>query len=194
MNVLDIIFNKFNITISVNIWVALAIVVLLLILNYFIFRTEIVEINEIPLGSFKLIINKKNREIAYKIWVELNTRKIGIPFDEENDVIIEIYNSWYAFFLATRELIKDIPPNKKSKELIDLTTSVLNECIRPHLTKWQARFRKWYNETETDGKSPQEKQKTFENYEEIVDDIKIINKAVIEYGDALYKIAFKNKK
>lgn len=190
MDILDVVFEKFNITISINVWLILTIVGVFLVLNCFVLRTEIVEINEIPLGSFKLKINKKNREIAYKIWVELNTRKIGIPYDEENDVIVEIYNSWYAFFIATRELIKDIPPNWKSKELIVLSTKILNDCIRPHLTKWQAKFRKWYEETEDKGKCPQEKQKQFRDYEELVDDIKKVNKVIVEYSDALYKIAF----
>lgn len=58
--------------------------------------------DEIILGigrnsSVKLKYNRKDQEVAYKLWVELSTRKIGLPFDQENDVITEVYNSWYDF-------------------------------------------------------------------------------------------------
>ena len=42
-----------------------------------------ITINEVNLGigdtSVKLVYNKKDQEIAYKLWVELSTRKIGLP-------------------------------------------------------------------------------------------------------------------
>ena len=74
------------------------------------------------------LIAKKDQEIAYKIWVELSTRKIGIPFEKEYDIIIEIYDSWYEFFKITRDLLKEIPVNKisHSNELILLT----EKCIK----------------------------------------------------------------
>jgi len=55
---------------------------------------------EIGIGSQKIKIKPSNEDlqIAYKLWVELSTRKIGIKIDEEHDVIIEVYNSWYEFF------------------------------------------------------------------------------------------------
>jgi hypothetical protein len=48
------------------------------------------EINEaeIGIGSSKIKIrpNKEDLQIAYQLWVELKTRKLGITVDEENDV------------------------------------------------------------------------------------------------------------
>ena len=75
-----------------------------------------ITIDEINLGigdsSVKLTYNKKDQEIAYKLWVELSTRKIGLMFDKEYDVITEVYNSWYEFFKIARELLKDIPVSR----------------------------------------------------------------------------------
>ena len=98
-------------------------------------------------SSVKLKYNRKDQEVAYKLWVELSTRKIGLPFDQENDVITEVYNSWYDFFKIARELLKDIPASRLpySNDLIKLTERVLNVGLRPHLTKWQAKYRQWYN-------------------------------------------------
>ena len=53
------------------------------------------EINEIELGigggRVKITPNHEDLQIAYKLWVELKTRKLGIAFDEQHDVIIEVY-------------------------------------------------------------------------------------------------------
>ena len=157
-------------------------------------------IDEVELGigtnsKVKIKFSREDREIAYKLWVEMSTRKIILPFDEENDVIVEVYDSWYSFFGIARGLLKDIPVEKlnSSKQLISVTDRVLNKCLRPHLTKWQARFRKWYN-LQLDSNSdltPQEIQYTYPHYNELVNELKAINKNIDYYGEVLKKLAFK---
>ncbi len=155
-----------------------------------------IEVDEVSLGigdsSIKLKYNKKDQEIAYKLWVELNTRKIGLQFDENNDVIDEVYNSWYAFFAIARELLKDIPRSRLqlSTELITLTTKVLNEGLRPHLTIWQAKYRKWYRLQDKDERSPQEIQRDFPEYSDLINDLLKTNIRMIEYKNLMYQIAF----
>lgn len=144
---------------------------------------------ELGLGDQKISFrpNDTDRQIAYSIWVELSTRKIGLPINPEDDVISEIYDSWYAFFAVTRELIKEIPVSKvrssSTSKIIDLSVEVLNEGLRPHLTKWQARFRHWY-ERQINSKAdaePQELQKQFPAYDELVEDMLAVNKRLISY-------------
>jgi hypothetical protein len=144
---------------------------------------------EIGIGSGKLKLkpNYVDRQIAYSIWVELSTRKIGLEIDPEDDVIAEIYDSWYAFFSVTRDLIKDVPVSKvrgqSTSKIINLSIEVLNEGLRPHLTKWQARFRHWYDrkmDTDRDV-SPQELQKKFPEYENLIDDLMKVNRRLINY-------------
>ena len=92
-------------------------------------------------GSQKLRLkpNLTDRQIAYAIWVELSTPKIGLPIDFDNDVISEIYDSWFNYFSVTRELIKGVPVNKfrndSTLQIINISIEVLNEGIRPHLTR-----------------------------------------------------------
>lgn len=158
-----------------------------------------IDIDEVSLGigqsNIKLTYNKKDQEIAYKLWVELNTRKIGLAFDENYDVIVEVYDSWYDFFKIARELLKDVPPSllPYSTELITVTTDVLNKGLRPHLTKWQAKYRKWHDENSNDSGSPQEIQRTFPEYGELLSDLLITNKRMIEYKNLMFKIAFDKK-
>lgn len=158
-----------------------------------------IDMNEITLGlgdsNVKLIYNKKDQEIAYKLWVELSTRKIGLLFNQDYDVIIEVYNSWYEFFNIARELLKEIPVSRLpySNDLIELTEKVLNEGLRPHLTMWQAKFRKWYEDTLSSNPqgSPQEIQKNCPFYDELVEDLISTNQHMIEYKNLMKRIAFK---
>lgn len=154
---------------------------------------------EIGIGNHKIKIKPSDQDlqIAYQLWVELSTRKIGLRIDKEHDVITELYNSWYDFFHISRELIKSIPVRKvrgndSTKELIDLSFKILNEAIRPHLTKWQARFRKWY-EAEKENKenttlTPQELQKRYPEYDALEKDLLHVNEILISYKDVLAKL------
>ena len=154
-------------------------------------------IDEVNLGignsSVKISYSKKDQEIAYKIWVELSTRKIGLRFDKENDVIKEVYDSWYTFFETARELMKDIPGNRipYSGDLIELTEKVLNIGLRPHLTKWQAKYRRWYEEElKRDSGTPQDIQKKYPEYNALVEDLLETNEKMIEYKKLMKRIAF----
>lgn len=157
-----------------------------------------IDIDEIKLGigqsSVTVKYNRKDREIAYKLWVELNTRSIGLEFNEESDVITEIYDSWYKCFSITRELLKEIPANRinSSLQLIELVIDILNKGIRPHLTKFQADFRRWYafEKAKQPNISPQELQRMYKDYEELVKDLKSTNQHMLEYKNLLRKIAF----
>jgi hypothetical protein len=161
-------------------------------------KVKVYEIDEATIGigdqKVKIKPNYQDMQIAYKLWVELSTRKIGLEIDLDNDVINEIYDSWYEFFKLTRELIKDIPVSRirkdeSTKELVRIAIEVLNEGVRPHLTKWQARFRKWYNteieREENRNLSPQDIQKKYPKYEKLTKEIREASHKLIEYRKIL---------
>jgi len=165
-------------------------------------KVKAYEIDEAVIGiggqKVKIKPNYQDMQVAYKLWVELSTRKIGLEIDPENDVINEIYDSWYEFFKLTRELIKDIPifrirKDKSTKELVRIAIEVLNEGIRPHLTKWQARFRKWYSreleKEENRNLSPQDIQKKYPEYETLTKEMKEVNRRLVEYRKVLRQLA-----
>lgn len=158
------------------------------------------EINEAEFGlgdqKIKLTPNLVDQQIAYKVWVELSTRKIGIPIDTDNDVIAEVYDSWFNFFSVTRELIKDVPVQKfrrkDTEQIVKLSIEVLNNGIRPHLTLWQARFRRWYENQLSQAANvdvhPQDIQKMFPQFEELEKDLLEVNQRLIHYRDKMYEI------
>ena len=187
-------------------WILIIVSIVIIIFLYFhikkssIFGRNSIYVDEVTLGigdnKIKLKYDRKDQEIAYKLWVELNTRKIGLKYDTDFDVIEEVYNSWYKFFEVTRELLKEIPSErlKYSEKLIDLTRRVLNDGLRPHLTKWQAKYRKWYSQEKEDDKNknrtPQEIQKEYPEYDDLIKDLIVANNKIIEYEKLMKDIAF----
>ena len=186
-------------------WI-LVVITLLVITAYIIIRWKYFEIRysefeideaEMGIGSHKVKIrpNDQDLQIAYQLWVELSTRKIGLSIDNENDVVVELYNSWYNFFRIARELIKSVPVSKvrrnsSTREIINISFKILNEALRPHLTKWQARFRNWY-QIEKDSNpslSPQDLQRSFPEYAELEKDMLRVNKILISYKKLLERL------
>lgn len=181
---------------------AVGLVILVIVIRFFqvgsIGRSFEIDEAEFGIGDQKLKLkpNLTDKQIAYKIWVELSTRKIGLPIDLEDDVIDEIYDSWYSFFSVTRELIKDVPVSKfnrkETEKIIKLSIDVLNLGLRPHLTKWQARYRKWYEAKSKNEKytelSPQDIQREFPKFEELEMDLLQVNTHLISYRDKMYEL------
>ncbi len=153
---------------------------------------------ELGIGNQKILLrlNTTDLQIAYKIWVELSTRKIGLPIDLDHDVLLEVYDSWYEFFSVTRNHIKDVPATrfrrKDTEQIIRLSVDILNLGVRPHLTRWQARFRRWYGQQlakeENDTADPQSIQAMFPDYDELVADLRIVNQRLILYRQRLYDL------
>lgn len=190
-------------------WRFLGVVVLLILLLTIIFKFVVpfrirkIEIDQVLIGTANnkcvLKYNYKDKEIAYKLWVELSTRKVGLDFEKDNDVIVEVYDSWYKFFEITRNLFKELPVTKlqQSQKLIEITETILNKYMRPHLTKYQAKFRRWYanacEEKENSLLSPQEIQSNYPDFDELTEDLQNTINLIKVYKNTLKTICFGKK-
>ena len=218
MNEINIIDFKFNIeqgtfSLVLNCWILIIVVILFFIIRYFIKRfLKKGKINEeiVPIKlkyslagqeiEYAITKNYQNIEIAHRIYVELITRKAALPIDEKHDVIVEVYDSWYTLFQTTREELKKLSGelllnNDVSNDLIRLLTDILNKGLRPHLTEFQAKYRKWYdnalNEEENKHLSPQQIQIKYEYYADLIDSMKTVNQLLIDYAKRLKEISGK---
>ena len=201
---------NWSLALTISMWIVVPIVLLLgfglvwrLMARGFSLRNFEIDQAEIGVGTTKLRFkpNLTDRQVAYAVWVELSTRKIGLPVDFKHDVIYEIYDSWYAFFTVTRNLLKGIPVsqvrNKSTRAIIKLSIEVLNEGLRPHLTRWQARFRRWYerelkNSDASDADTvidPQVIQSNFPQYSELCYDMERVNQSLIRYRAKMRELA-----
>lgn len=189
--------------------VTIGILLVLLVLGYFSLRKPLysnfdvvdVEITLGNMGKMRIKPGYEEMRIAHKAWVELSTRKAGLLFDEENDVIVEVYNSWYDLFQEMRSLVKEIPierirTNKDTGKLVKVLIGALNQGLRPHLTMWQAKFRKWYDwqlekerQDKNSNRTPQEIQRDYPQYDQLKNELKAINRELIQYVNQLEKIA-----
>lgn len=185
-------------------WVYLLFLILLCVIVYWIWKNrsrqaswDVVEAEVAWAGGkVKIKPDYQDIQIAHKAWVELATRKAGLPFDEDNDVIVEIYNSWYELFAELRGLAKQIPAEKvrsrkDTRELVNLLIESLNQGLRPHLTRWQARFRRWYEEEAKNNPdaTPQEIQQRYDHYGDLVADLRQVNDELMNYTDFIRRIA-----
>lgn len=154
---------------------------------------------QVRLGGIGIVNIKPNyevKQIAHKAWVELKTRKAGLPIDKENDVVADIYKSWYQLFGEIRELARDVPASKLKDEdtskLVQVLIDSLNDGLRPHLTRWQAKYSRWYDKAVSDSKhdklTPQEIQANYPKYQELVDDMLKINKQLVQYTEQIKKL------
>ena len=146
--------------------------------------------------KYKIVRNFMNLEIAHRIYIELITRKAALEIDDKHDVIEEIYNSWYNLLKITRDEIKRftgdlLEKNEHSDDLIQIAIDILNKGLRPHLTEHQARFRRWYaaeiTKDENKGKSFQDIQKKYPDYENLITSMKEVNTILVKYSNQLSK-------
>ncbi|MBE0228113.1 hypothetical protein [Thermoanaerobacterium thermosaccharolyticum] len=211
VEILKILWDSGKIKVEFNSYFAiLAIIIILIII---IRRQNDMKTNklnpiemEIDLGSYKekfeIIRNSENLYIANRIYIELITRKAALEVDPEQDVIDEVYESWYKLFTVIRDEIKSIPGEylenqyDTSNQLIELTVKILNEGLRPHLTKYQAEFKKWFKNQQEKRKeeAPQKIQKEYPRFNELIADIKNVNKILFSYSEELKKFIYYSSK
>jgi hypothetical protein len=204
--------NAWSISVRASGWLIIVLVLVFLALlvwrwwaGSFTLRSFEIDQAEIGVGTskFRFKPNLTDQQVAYAIWVELSTRKIGLPIDLDHDVVAEIYDSWYNFFSVTRELVKTVPATQLKRAgtqaIVKLSIEVLNEGLRPHLTQWQARFRAWYQrelkryEESKDSEvlDPQVIQSKFPQFMELRTDLLRVNQALIRYRTKMRELVLK---
>ncbi len=160
------------------------------------FRTKSVKLT-FKGAEWEICPDTETRRVAHQAWVEIKSRKVGLPFEEDFDVIVEVYNSWYQLFGVLRDLAKSIPADRlqdceDTRDVVVLLMKALNDGLRPHLTKWHAKFRRWYDaelvKDEHKDKSPQEIQKKYPQYDELVADLRKVNVEFVAFADSLDRI------
>ncbi len=203
LDVLNISLDNQTLQIFINGWVILVFISILIIwsllrrrlFDYFKSDVEL-EIKLGGIGKVKIKPNHEVKQIAHKAWVELKTRKAGLVIDKDNDVIGDVYKSWYLLFGEIRTLTRDIPASKlndpDTKKLVNLLVDTLNDGLRPHLTRWRAKYERWYDKAvakdEHDELTPQDIQSKYPEYEELVKDMMKINRQLVDYTNEIKKL------
>jgi hypothetical protein len=113
-------------------------------------RAETLMLSEITLNipefaEIKFAVNSEYRRVAWKLFVETLTRISTQPLGTEHGSLREAINSLYNLFMDTRELLKNMHPSKPTSEVTVEVVAVkmLNQEIRPFLSKWHVRLKQF---------------------------------------------------
>ena len=163
-------------------------------------RWRVVEINPTFFNTqWRIVRNTETAQLAHEAYVELVTRKAALKIEEEHDVFTEIYDSWYALFREIRRLARkldadEVSRNAHLRRLHELLVDVLNCGLRPHLTRWQSRFRRWYEEESRNrpSESAQDIQRSYPEYSQLVASLKEANHLLIDLAHELRRLAYGN--
>jgi hypothetical protein len=192
-----------SITVIIN-WMALVIGTILVFLIQWIARKKYnpfqnwnQESISISVGSTSVTLKPDHTTVrlAHSAWAELATRKAAIPFDEENDVIHEVYNSWYELFGQLRRILRNVQgeqvrKSENTRQLVKVLVVLLNKPLRTHLTKHQARYRRWWDENSKENpKSPQEIQRDYPEYSALIANMEEVQETLIDLTAKLKRIA-----
>jgi hypothetical protein len=192
-----VISKTLNILASGIFWLGICVGGLLLIGVWLLFmrrqyRTSKITLN-IPFGLGNIVYDAsdQDRVLAWKMYIQLKTRKAALPFDEDHDIISNVYDSLHEVFSVTRNLLSECCPHyqETQKSISDFILRVLNDGIRPHLTWWHPIFRSWWeralNSQGNLEKTPQEIQRDFPQYRDLIADLKRMNDELTKYAEEL---------
>ena len=150
--VLNLTVDGWTVVLSAS-WIVFG-VVLMVLFARFSGRGPRWEVQHVSLGfirgpAVQLVPDNKVAAIAHQAWAELASRKAANRVEDE-DVIVEVYDSWYSLFGTLRQLAKEVPVSSLHRSsdagmLLEMLMTAMNEGLRPHLTEHRARFRSWWD-------------------------------------------------
>lgn len=178
--------------------------------NYQLYTIDAIEEYIDKSLSEQITINNKNKEniereikiFAKRIYIELSTRKAGIPINEEKDVIEDIYNSWYKLFCIIRDELKALPAvclkdRKIPGSAVYISFDILDNILRIHLTEYNAIYRSWLEKAKQNPSyknlTPQELQKKYPDYNALIKSLKETNKRLINSAERLFEFINQEK-
>ena len=147
------------------------------------------------IGSATFDLTQQDRVAAWKLHIQLVTRKAALPFDQRDDVISDVFSSLFDLFQVARDLLLEMPPASRNDQygVANLIIRVLNSGVRPVLTRWQADYRRWWDaalmHSDNAARSPQEIQRDYPRYTELVEDLERMNTELSKFSDQLALIA-----
>lgn len=94
------------------------------------------------LGNATIVVGEAERIAAWKLYVEMSTRIFTQPLTSGNGSVREALSSLYQLFDVTRAILKEAGPDigKNPGGLGPIAIRILNDGLRPFLTKWHAAY------------------------------------------------------
>jgi hypothetical protein len=111
-------------------------------------RLTAVRITVPQFSELTFMVNNEARQVAWRIYVEIVTRISIQRLSDEDGLLREALTSLYGLFGTTRDALKASRPSVPAtgdQTVEHLAITMLNNELRPFLSKWHARLREFEN-------------------------------------------------
>jgi len=134
--------------------------------------------------------NDHERQAAWSLYVELQTRIAVQPFRRESGLLREALSSLYALFAFTREVLRQAGPDvaRTPESFGPLAIKVLTVGIAPFTTRWHQRLLQ-HELHRPEGVTPFEHERQWLEFDTMVTELEVLQGEVRQYADALLRIA-----
>lgn len=141
-------------------------------------------------GEVEFQPNDQERQAAWNLYVELQTRIAVQPFRQDSGLLREVLSSLYSLFVFTREVLRQAGPDvaRTPESFGPLAIKVLTVGIAPFTTKWHQRLLQ-HELHRPEGVTPFDHERQWSEFEAMVAELEVLQSEVRQYADALLKIA-----
>ena len=142
------------------------------------------------LGSAEWEADQTERHAAWSLYVELVTRISIQPLGQEEGIFREALDSLYSLFETTREILKEAGPGVGASynSVGGIAIAVLNQGLRPFLTKWHPSLEVWETQR-PDGVSSKEHELQWSEEPELRKELEVLGNELNKYALALAQVA-----
>ena len=140
-----------------------------------------------------------SQEVAWKIYIELITRVSANKLEAKSGILREALNSLYAAFGALRDILKNStaelakePLSKDNFSVASLTLIVMNQQMRPFLSKWHPALQE-YEKHKPDDISQYSHEQNWTNNQQFRDELNNLQIGLNQYVNMLRGIAAGNE-
>ncbi len=142
---------------------------------------------EANIAGQKLVFQANvERDAAWKLYVEINTRIAIQPLKAGHGLLREALSSLYNIFGITREILKDAGPEVACgrESLGFYAMEILNKELRPLLAKWHPLLLDWENQQDQSTSSFKH-EKNWEHAKTLRAELEILSVKLLKYSNAL---------
>jgi hypothetical protein len=142
------------------------------------------------IGSAKWEADPTERRAAWSLYIELVTRVAVQSLTDDQGILREALNSLYSLFGTTRDILKEAGPDvgASRQSVGGIAILVLNNGLRPFLTRWHPELQMWESQRPPDV-SHKQHEKNWQHEPELRTELAALRQDLAEYAKALGAIA-----
>lgn len=142
------------------------------------------------LGSASWESDPTERNAAWELYIELVTRIAVQSLEPNVGLVREALNSLYSLFGSTREILRKAGPKvgASKRSVGGIAIAVLNQGLRPFLSKWHPELQEWEAKKTTD-MSTKAHEQAWEKEPTLRGELEALRQELAVYAHALAAIA-----